>query len=144
MLKHGIWDGLNLCSWATVKQVRNKLSLVPLRWELCFLMNYTNIIIESSYAVIRRNTRVAAEMAQWVNVLAAKPGVLSSIPWTHIVKGEKWLQQTVLQSPRVGYNSFHANKSIVKIKEKITKKSWVECMYACMYTYVCTNVVSSM
>jgi hypothetical protein len=43
-------------------------------------MNYTNIIIESSYAVIRRNTRVAAEMAQWVNVLAAKPGVLSSIP----------------------------------------------------------------
>lgn len=44
-----------------------------------------------SYAVIRNNTKVAAEMAQWVNVLAAKPEDLSLIHETHIVKEEKQL-----------------------------------------------------
>lgn len=39
------------------------------------------------------------EMAQWVKVLASKPGDLSSIPKTHVMGGENQLTKVVLQPP---------------------------------------------
>lgn len=38
----------------------------------------------------------AGKMAQWVQVLVAKPSDQVSIPRTHMMKEENWLRQVIL------------------------------------------------
>jgi hypothetical protein len=77
-------------------------------WYLCWGFRF-----QTKQNKQTKNNLGTGKMAQWINVLAAQPGNLSSSPRTHLVEGVKWLPKAVLW-PADAHGSVYMFPSPVK------------------------------